>query len=61
MPPGSITLSAVAGRTEVLSIACTRCNRAGRYQLAALIEKYGLEFYDLCGVHCPVLSTLFGQ
>jgi hypothetical protein len=29
MPSGAITLAAVAQRTAVLSVACTRCERAG--------------------------------
>jgi hypothetical protein len=38
---GTITLGAVAERTEVLAVACCRCERAGRYKVATLIEKYG--------------------
>jgi len=39
MPPGSLTLAAVAARTDTLTIACTRCDRAGRYRPAMLIER----------------------
>jgi hypothetical protein len=80
MPSGSITLEQVAARTAALAVACTRCDRAGRYNLGALIAEHGPRFgipallrllsadcpkrnstnaYDLCGVHCPDLSTLF--
>ena len=37
MPSGSITLEQVAARTAALAVACTRCDRAGRYNLGALI------------------------
>jgi hypothetical protein len=40
---GSITLGEVAARTPVLAVACSRCERAGRYQVAKLVEKYGAE------------------
>jgi hypothetical protein len=80
MPSGSITLEQVAARTAALAVACSRCDRAGRYNLGALIAGHGPKFgipallrllsadcpkrnstnaYDLCGVHCPELSTLF--
>ena len=38
---GSITLAQVAERTAVLAVACSRCDRAGRYSVATLIETYG--------------------
>jgi hypothetical protein len=80
MPSGSIMLEQVAARTAALAVACSRCDRTGRYNLGALIAGHGPRFgipallrllsadcpkrnstnaYDLCGVHCPDLSTLF--
>src|ERR1700712_918409 len=79
MPSGSITLEQVTARTAALAVACTRCDRAGRYNLGALIagrtqvwhssvaaiavgrlpKRNSTSAYDLCGVHCPDLSTLF--
>jgi hypothetical protein len=77
---GSITLGDVAEHTTVLAVACSRCERAGRYKLDALIARHGVGFgipsllrllsddcpkrksvsaYDLCGVHCPELSSFF--
>lgn len=43
MPAGSLTLAAVAvaERAAVLAVACKRCDRAGRYPLATLIERHG--------------------
>ena len=38
---GSITLAQVAERTAVLAVACSRCDRAGRYPLDRLIAQYG--------------------
>jgi hypothetical protein len=41
---GSITLAQVAERTAVLAVACSRCDRAGRYPLDRLIAQYGRSF-----------------
>lgn len=40
MTSGSITLSQIAARTDVLVVACTRCDRAGRYRLDTLIAQH---------------------
>lgn len=44
MPTGAITLADVAARTDVLAIACTQCDRAGRYRVDTLIERYAPGF-----------------
>jgi hypothetical protein len=44
MASGSITLEQVAGHTAVLAVACSRCDRAGRYHLDALIARHGPGF-----------------
>jgi hypothetical protein len=36
-----ITLGEVAERLAMLDIACRKCARSGRYQVAKLVEKYG--------------------
>jgi hypothetical protein len=80
MASGSITLGQVSAHAAVLAVACSRCDRAGRYPLDTLIARHGpgfgipellrllsddcpkrrsLSAYDLCGVHCPDLSTFF--
>ena len=80
MTGGSITLEQVAGKTDTLLVACTRCERSGCYSMRALIKKFGrhlgvpallrelsadcpkreaVSAYDLCGIHCPELATLF--
>jgi hypothetical protein len=41
---GSITLGEVAEHTAVLAVACSRCERAGRYRLDTLIARHGVEF-----------------
>ncbi len=41
---GHLTLGDVAARTPVLNVACTRCDRQGRYQTAALVDKHGADF-----------------
>jgi hypothetical protein len=41
---GSITLGEAAEHTAVLTVACTRCERAGRYRLDTLIVRHGEDF-----------------
>jgi hypothetical protein len=41
---GSITLRQMAERTAALAIACDRCDRAGRYSLKTLIDRYGVSY-----------------
>jgi len=41
---GSITLGEVAERTAILAVACSRCERAGRYNLDMLISRHGTDF-----------------
>jgi hypothetical protein len=38
---GSITLGDVAEHTPVLAVACSRCERAGRYNLDTLYSPWG--------------------
>ncbi len=44
MSGGSITLGDVAVHTPVLVVACTRCDRTGRYNLETLIARHGEDF-----------------
>jgi hypothetical protein len=44
MPGGSITLEQVAGHTPTLAVACSRCDRAGQYNLDTLIARHGPNF-----------------
>jgi len=41
---GSISLSEVAEHTAVLAVACSRCERAGKYRLETLIARHGADF-----------------
>jgi hypothetical protein len=41
---GSITLADVILRTSVLAVACTQCERAGRYNVDTLIARHGPAF-----------------
>jgi hypothetical protein len=36
-----LTLADIAARTDRLVVACSRCDRRGRYSLTELIAKYG--------------------
>jgi hypothetical protein len=42
--PGSVALSEVAARASHLEVACSRCERRGRYQVARLVAHYGADF-----------------
>jgi hypothetical protein len=41
MASDSITLDQVAAHTAVLAVACSRCDRAGKYGLDTLIARHG--------------------
>lgn len=41
---GSVSLADVAARATRLDVACTRCSRRGRYQLARLVEQFGGDY-----------------
>ena len=38
---GSITLREIAGKLPMLEVACARCERHGRLNVAKLIERHG--------------------
>jgi hypothetical protein len=40
---GAIRFADLVGRLDVVRVTCTRCDRAGRYSLAQLIERHGAE------------------
>lgn len=42
--PGSVALGDVAAKASHLDIACTRCDRRGRYGLARLVAQLGPDF-----------------
>ncbi|CAB3758692.1 hypothetical protein LMG29542_03406 [Paraburkholderia humisilvae] len=44
MAKGSVTLGEVATRASHIEVACTRCERRGRYRLARLVASYGEDF-----------------
>jgi hypothetical protein len=63
MPSRSLTLSDVAAETDVLAVACTRCDRAGRHSLEPLIKRYGAQFsvpnlLRLLSVGCPMRESV---
>jgi hypothetical protein len=41
---GSISVGDVAARASHLDVACSRCDRRGRYRLARLVEQFGADF-----------------
>jgi hypothetical protein len=42
---GSVLLSEVAERASHIDVACSRCDRKGRYRLAKLVAEFGPDFY----------------
>jgi hypothetical protein len=60
---GSFTLKDVARKTDTLVVACGRCDRAGRYPVATLIEKHGRSFpipavLRMLSDDCPKYTSL---
>jgi hypothetical protein len=43
MPRLTYTLGEIAARIEILEVRCARCDRAGRYATARLVEQYGAD------------------
>jgi hypothetical protein len=53
----------VAAETDTLVVACGRCDRAGRYPVATLIEKHGRSFpiptlLRTLAADCPKYTSL---
>lgn len=44
MTNGAVALGDVAAKASHIEVACSRCERKGRYQLARLVAAYGPEF-----------------
>lgn len=44
MPDGAVGLGDVAARASHIEIACTRCERRGRYRLAKLVAELGADY-----------------
>jgi hypothetical protein len=73
---GGFTLAEVADRTDVLTVACSQCDRAERYPLVILMRRHSRIFTipmllrelskgclqnDPCGLCCPELPALFTE
>lgn len=42
--PGAVPLGEVAARASHINVACSRCDRNGRYKLARLVAQFGPDF-----------------
>ena len=40
----AVTFGEITGKLYRLDVRCTRCDRAGRYRVANLIEQHGADF-----------------
>jgi hypothetical protein len=40
---GSLTPADLVGKLDVLRVACSKCDRAGRYRVARLVEELGAD------------------
>jgi hypothetical protein len=74
MPPdGSMTPRDLIGQLYLLRVECDKCGRRGRYSIASLVDKIGLDgkltdwlhqltrdwgLPDPCGATCPDLLRL---
>ena len=59
---GSITLSELQGKRDLLEIKCHRCERHGRVSLARLIEEHGADtglpdLWESVAGDCPNART----
>ncbi len=43
MTSGAVTLRHIHGTREMLDVRCDRCGRSGRYRVATLVERYGID------------------
>ena len=43
MTSGAVTLRQIHGTREMLDVHCDRRGRAGRYRVATLVERYGVD------------------
>lgn len=43
MPAGARTLGQIAAELDMIEVRCRRCERAGRYRVAGLIERFGAD------------------
>lgn len=63
MPGSTLSLGDVAARTEALEVACSRCDRRGRYPVVNLIRRYGAaidlpSLLRLLSADCPEHGTV---
>ena len=43
MTGGAVTLRHIHGTRAMLDVRCDRCGRAGRYRVARLVERHGID------------------
>ena len=60
---GAIIFDDLTGKLDVLSVACDKCGRAGRYRLNRLIENRGrdanlVDWLDEIAAGCPKRITV---
>ena len=61
MPNGSLSLAEYP--TDMVRLKCNKCNRAGQYRKATLIEKYWRDIplpdlLHMIGTDCPKMDAL---
>ena len=60
---GAIIFGDLTGKLDVLSVACSKCNRSGRFRLSRLIDSRGrdgkvVDFLDEIAGDCPKRVTV---
>jgi hypothetical protein len=60
---GAVTLGEIAGRLAMLEVACSRCERRGRLDVAKLIERHGADarlpdLREILAGDCPRSSAV---
>jgi hypothetical protein len=60
---GAVTLGEIAGSLPMLEVACSRCERRGRLNVAKLIERHGADarlpdLREILAGDCPRASAV---
>jgi hypothetical protein len=62
MASGTVTLGEFARHLAILDVACSKCERRGRYKVAELMKRHGADakLPDLCDIlaaDCPRINS----
>lgn len=63
MASGAVTLGELARRLAILDVACSKCDRRGRYKTAGLMKRHGADarlpdLRNILAADCPRISSV---